>query len=84
MPYNIDEDFRKPYRKVVNNIMEPKQRIDELEERIDKLEKRIDSITDSLVVLVDVMKLITTRVYGGTPTETPSELLKRAKNLTEK
>jgi len=53
------------------------------QERIDILEKRIDILYESLIVLIDTVKLLTCKIYGTTPDESPQEILDRADKMID-
>ena len=53
------------------------------QEKFDKLEERVDRIHDSLIVLIDVMKLLTCKVYGDTPDESAKEVLKKTLKMVD-
>jgi len=53
------------------------------QERIDELEKRIDRITESVIILIDTVKLLTCKIYGTTPDESPQEILDRADKMID-
>jgi len=44
------------------------------EEKFNELVEQVDRIRDSLIVLADVMKLLTCKVYGDTPDESAEEV----------
>lgn len=54
---------------------------DRLEKRVDRMEKRVDRMTDSMVVLADVMKLFTSKLYGHAPDESAEEIFKRTEKM---
>jgi hypothetical protein len=50
----------------------------------EKLEDKVDRLTDSIVILVDTIKLLTYKIYGGESPESAQEILNRANEMVEK
>jgi len=54
-----------------------------LQTELDDLKEKINRVTDSLIVLIDTVKLLTCKVYGTTPDEPPQDVLKRAEKMVD-
>lgn len=55
-----------------------------LAETVENLEERVERVVDSVVILIDLMKVLTCKVYGGKSDESPQEILNRAHKMVDK
>jgi phosphate uptake regulator len=62
---------------------EVNETVSELSEKFDKLEARVEKMCDAMIVLADVMKLLTFKIYGGTPDESAQQILDRTEKMVD-
>jgi len=52
-----------------------------LQTEVDELKESVERMTDSLVLLIDVIKLLTHKIYSGTSPESEEEIFNRASEM---
>ena len=54
-----------------------------LQAEVDELKEKLDRVTDSLIVLIDTVKLLVHKSYGGSGGDSPQDILERAKKMVD-
>lgn len=53
------------------------------QEQFDKLKQRVERMSDSMIVMLSVMKMLTCKIYGSTPDESAQEILDRTLKMVD-